>query len=293
MSADDTTVTTDTPAYYTVMERPGRRPEELVEGRLFVTPDRLVCGAGDGPLTSGYAGAVDNHSGSALRRLFGGVLDPQRFGLSAARSHDQTITVPYASVTDAELLSWSGSELPGTDQTFAVRIDTRAVRGSLVVQLGHGNRNRGSGHARHDRLVDLVRAHAAEMADDAATGEGGSTAGGDGPAAGGGEPAADASETVHCRDCGEAIPRHAEVCPACGVPNAARDAGGAGGSAGAGTSTSAGGATGAGEDASQNARDTVYCRDCGETMPRRAEVCPNCGVPNATRDTSSRGGRRR
>lgn len=291
MSADDTTVTTDTPAYYTVTERPGRQPEELVEGRLFVTPDRLVCGAGDGPLTSGYAGAVDNHSGSALRRLFGGVLDPQRFGLSAARSHDQTITVPYASVTDAELLSWSGSELPGTEQTFAVRIDTRAVRGSLVVQLGHGNRNRGSGHARHDRLVDLVRAHAAEMANDAAVEQSASpesraTAGGRGAATGGDRAAADASETVHCRDCGEAIPRHAEVCPACGVPNAAREAGGAGASA------SAGGATGA-DDAASDARETVYCRDCGETMPRRAEVCPACGVPNAAREAGDRGGRRR
>lgn len=154
---------TDTPAYYTVTERADRQPEKLVEGRLFVTTDRLVCGAGDGPLTSGYGGAVDNHTGSTLRRLFGGALDPQRLGLSAARSHDKTITVPYASVTDAELLSWSGSELPGAEQTFAVRIDTRAVRGSLIVQLDHGNRNRGSGHARHDRLVDLVRAHAAKQ----------------------------------------------------------------------------------------------------------------------------------
>ncbi len=153
----------------------------------------------------------------------------QRPGLSAARSHDKTITVPYASVTDAELLSWSGSELPGAEQTFAVRIDTRAVRGSLIVQLDHGNRNRGSGHARHDRLVDLVRAHAAKTVNDAAVGEGGSTAGGDGPTAGGGEVTADASETVYCRECGEVMSRRAEACPACDVPNAAREAGDRGG----------------------------------------------------------------
>ena len=290
MSADETT---DTPAYYTVTERPGRQPAELVEGRLFVTSDRLVCGAGDGPLTSGYAGAVDNHSGSALRRLFGSVLDPQRFGLSAARSHDQTITVPYASVADAELLSWSGSELPGTDQTFAVRIDTRAVRGSLVVQLGHGNRNRGSGHARHDRLADLVRAHAAEMATDATTERSGapdSTTSGsatpDSTAAAGSEPSTDA--TVHCRDCGETMPRRAEVCPACGVPNATHDTDAAGTTAGGGR-TAGGGV----DDTDRNARETVYCRNCGETMPRRAEVCPACGIPNAARDTSGRGGHRR
>lgn len=279
---------TDTPAYFTVTERPERQPGELVEGRLFVADDRLVCGAGGGALTSGYAGAIDDHSGSVLRRLFAGAFDPQRFGLSEARSRDETITVPYASVADAELLSWDGSELPGVTETFAVRIDTRTVRGSLVVQLGHGNRNRGSGRERHDRLVDLVRAHAAQAS------------GGDGRERGRPEgtterasttsetterasttgetassradetstPTDDSDDPVHCRDCGTAMSRRAEVCPSCGVPNAAHG--------------DAGGDT-----------DTVYCRDCGETMPRRAEVCPSCGVPNAAREASdSRGGRR-
>lgn len=294
---------TDTPAYFTVTDRPRRQPDELVEGRLFVAEDRLLCGAGGGALTSGYAGAVDAHSGSALRRLFGGAFDPQQFPVSEAHAREETITVPYASVADAELLSWDGSELPGASETFAVLIDTRAVRGSLVVQLGHGNRNRGSGRERHDRLVDLVRAHAADAGGDAehpaseagdgrdptpdatagpgsssstggaagdgGTGSGAAGGGGTGSGAAGGGGAGDAGaagdDTVHCRDCGTAMSRSAAVCPACGVPNAARG------------------------DADGD--DTVYCRDCGETMPRRAAVCPACGVPNAAReDPGGRGG---
>ncbi|MEZ3117650.1 hypothetical protein RYH80_17165 [Halobaculum sp. MBLA0147] len=149
-------MTTSTPGYFTTTETTRSEPETLVEGRLFLTDTELVCGAGTGPVTSGYAGAVDDHAGSTLRRLFGGRLDPQQFSLDDARSRERTVVVPFAAVDDVASVSWSGSDLSGTDQTFAVRVETSRVDGSLLLQLGHGTRNRGSGRERHDRLRTLL-----------------------------------------------------------------------------------------------------------------------------------------
>lgn len=34
--------------------------------------------------------------------------------------------------------------------------------------------------------------------------------------------------------------------------------------------------------------DEIFCRSCGETIKKRAEICPHCGVRNEERDRSNR-----
>lgn len=36
------------------------------------------------------------------------------------------------------------------------------------------------------------------------------------------------------------------------------------------------------------AADEVFCRSCGETIKKEAEICPNCGVRNAAYEASKR-----
>lgn len=37
----------------------------------------------------------------------------------------------------------------------------------------------------------------------------------------------------------------------------------------------------------QKAADEVFCRSCGEPIKKNAEICPNCGVRNEEKSTSS------
>ncbi|WP_135854854.1 hypothetical protein [Halorussus salinus] len=155
----------EAPAYFCATERVGRNPpdESCVEGRLFVEDRRLVCGAGDPTVQSGYVGKVDDHAGSTVRRFLGGFKGFQEFEVEEAASRERTRSVAFAGVTGVEFAEWQGSELKGADRTYAVVVDAAELTGeSLVIQLGRGWRNRGSGRQRHAALARVVRALSAE-----------------------------------------------------------------------------------------------------------------------------------
>ncbi len=192
----------EAPAYFCVTESVGRNPpaESCVEGRLFVEDRRLVCGAGDPTVQSGYVGKVDDHAGSTVRRFLGGFKGFQEFDATAAASRDRTRSVALTEVSDVGFTEWEGSELKGADRTYAVVVDAAEFAGeSLVIQLGRGWRNRGSGRQRHAALARVIRALSAN-----ADGESDATAAGDasavtataGTAGGDAETGGDASGTA-------------------------------------------------------------------------------------------------
>lgn len=157
----------ETPGYYRVTDTPDELPSagDCVEGRVFVTHDRLVCGAGEmGGM--GYADALDDYSESTVRRLFGSRLDPQELDFDTALGRDGTVAVRLSDVASAELRRWDGSRLRGAEHTFAVCIHVpSALEDPLLLQLGRGGRNRGTGRTRHASLARWVDA----LADGAAS----------------------------------------------------------------------------------------------------------------------------
>ena len=172
----------ESPGYYCVTDTPDERPdaEECAEGRLFVDADRLVCGAGEmGGL--GYADTLDTYSESTVRRLFGNRFDPQEFDLGTALQRDATLVVPLSAIVGAELRQWEGAQLRGAEHTFAVVVRApSALDDPLLLQLGRGGRNRGTGRTRHvsfARWLDALDEATASDADAAAsdTGAGAST----------------------------------------------------------------------------------------------------------------------
>lgn len=103
-------------------------------------------------------------------------------------------------------------------------------------------------------------------------------------------------DEVHCRNCGEIIRANAEICPECGTQNAAQASQRAGRAAGA---DDAGGgdaqSTTAGESAADDSGqgpgpDEIYCRNCGEIIRERAEICPECGVENVAQGGGAQSG---
>jgi hypothetical protein len=151
----------EAPAYFCTTESVGRNPpaESCVEGRLFVEDRRLVCGAGDSAVQSGYVGKVDDHAGSTVRRFLGSFKGFQEFDATEAANRERTRSVALAGVTDVAFAEWEGSELKGADRTYAVVVDAAELAGeSLVIQLGRGWRNRGSGRQRHAALARVIRA---------------------------------------------------------------------------------------------------------------------------------------
>ncbi|GGI99212.1 hypothetical protein GCM10008995_06420 [Halobellus salinus] len=122
-----------------------------------------------------------------------------------------------------------------------------------------------------------------------ASGEGGAghTAGAPSKSSAGDNPErTPGSGEIHCRSCGSIIRGNAEICPECGVQNAAQAAQQAGqtddagrASPGSGTGSSA---HSAGDDPGREpGPDESHCRNCGEIVRNRAEICPECGVRNA------------
>ena len=164
----------ESPGYYCVTDTPDERPdaEECAEGRLFVDADRLVCGAGEmGGL--GYADTLDTYSESTVRRLFGNRFDPQEFDLGTALQRDATLVVPLSAIVGAELRQWEGAQLRGAEHTFAVVVRApSALDDPLLLQLGRGGRNRGTGRTRHvsfARWLDALDGATASDADAAAS----------------------------------------------------------------------------------------------------------------------------
>ena len=79
------------------------------------------------------------------------------------------------------------------------------------------------------------------------------------------------SATKYCQACGEVIDVRAEMCPKCGVRQAA-------------------GATGwVQPSAPVAAPATKYCHACRAEIDYRAEICPKCGVRQAVVGASSGG----
>lgn len=157
----------EAPAYFCVTGDVGRNPapESCVEGRLFLDDDRLRCGAGDPTMQGGYVGRIDDHAGSTVRRLFGGIKGFQEFDAADAAGRERTRSLALDAVTDVSLVEWAGSDLKGADRTYAVRVDSRELAGeSLLIQLGRGWRNRGAGRKRHATLSRLVDAMSGDAA---------------------------------------------------------------------------------------------------------------------------------
>jgi len=99
-------------------------------------------------------------------------------------------------------------------------------------------------------------------------------------------------DEIHCRNCGEIIRQRAEICPECGEQNAVRAARQTGQAAGAddtngrsGPESESGpsGRSAPDEGGETPGPDEIYCRNCGEVIKQRAEVCPGCGVQNSAR----------
>ena len=160
----------ESPGYYCVTDTPDERPdaEECAEGRLFVDADRLVCGAGEmGGL--GYADTLDTYSESTVRRLFGNRFDPQEFDLGTALQRDATLVVPLSAIVGAELRQWEGAQPRGAEHTFAVAVHApSALEDPLLLQLGRGGRNRGTGRTRHTsfaRWLDALDGATASASD--------------------------------------------------------------------------------------------------------------------------------
>ena len=197
----------ESPGYYCVTDTPDERPdaEECAEGRLFVDADRLVCGAGKmGGL--GYADTLDTYSESTVRRLFGNRFDPQAFDLGTALQRDATLVVPLSAIVGAELRQWEGARLRGAEHTFAVVVRApSALEDPLLLQLGRGGRNRGTGRTRHasfarwlDALDGTTASDADAVATDTGTGASTSSPGGvaDTPGDAGSAGTTDGDESV-------------------------------------------------------------------------------------------------
>lgn len=153
----------EAPAYFCVTDDPREppAPNACTEGRLFLEDDELICGAGDPDVQDGYIGRIDSHTGSTARRILGRSKDFQEFDSATATGRAATQSVALGRVTDVETLEWDGSDLSGADETYGVRIASPRFGGdSLVVQLGRGWRNRGTGRNRHVALARLLRAKA-------------------------------------------------------------------------------------------------------------------------------------
>lgn len=162
----------DTPAYYTTTSTIDVQPtaEDCIEGRFFLDETRLVCGAGTAFTDSGYAEKLDQHSASSFQILFGGKIDPQRVRLEEIESKEATISVPFTQITGASLFQWGGSERKGEDSTYAVRVDApEVVSEPLLIQLGNGERNRGTLKRRHVYLANVLDSHGDADAEPTAT----------------------------------------------------------------------------------------------------------------------------
>jgi hypothetical protein len=150
----------EVPGYYCVTDTPDEQPsaDDCVEGRLFIADDRLVCGVGKmGGM--GYADTLDTYSESTVRRLFGNRFDPQEVDLDTTLQQDGTVTVPLSAVASADLRQWDGSRRRGADHTFAVHVRApSALDSPLLLQLGRGGRNRGTGRTRHASLAQWLDA---------------------------------------------------------------------------------------------------------------------------------------
>lgn len=136
----------EAPAYFCLTETPRERPpvDSCTEGRLFLTDERLLCGAGDPAVQNGYIGRVDAHAGSTVRRLLGGLKGFQDFTVDEARPREQTQTVGLDTLYSVAVVQWPTTELKGTGQTYGVKLESSEFADrSLIVQLGSGWRNRG------------------------------------------------------------------------------------------------------------------------------------------------------
>ena len=162
----------EAPGYYCVTATPDYLPAagECVEGRLFIDGDQLVCGAGE-MRGGGYAETLDTYSESTVRRLFGNHFDPQEFRLEVAFEREATLAIPLSAVSSSELQRWDGSRLRGADNTFAVCVRAPSVLyDPVLLQLGRGGRNRGTGRTRHASLAAWLDASSADPASTPATG---------------------------------------------------------------------------------------------------------------------------
>jgi hypothetical protein len=91
--------------------------------------------------------------------MFGRRFDPQEFDLDVATRRDGTISLPLSAIESAGLLEWDDSNLRGADHTYAVRVDAPSEFDEpVLLQLGHGRRNRGTGRPRHEMLVRWLQA---------------------------------------------------------------------------------------------------------------------------------------
>ena len=100
------------------------------------------------------------------------------------------------------------------------------------------------------------------------------------------------ADEIHCRNCGEIIRQRAEICPECGEQNAVRADRQAGQAVGADDTNGRSGPESESGPSGRSAPDDggetpgpdeIYCRNCGEVIKQRAEVCPGCGVQNSAR----------
>ena len=161
----------EAPGYYFVTDTPDEQPstDDCVEGRLFIADDRLVCGVGKmGGM--GYADALDAYSESTVRRLFGNRFDPQEVDLDTTLQQDATVVVPLSAVASADLRQWDGSRRRGAEHTFAVAVRApSALDSPLLLQLGRGERNRGTGRTRHESLARWLDGVADGTASDSET----------------------------------------------------------------------------------------------------------------------------
>lgn len=152
----------ETPGYYAVTDSTDAppAPTDCIEGRLFLNETRLLWGAGEALAKGGYAEKLDNHSSSSLRIMFGGKTDPQQVSVDDAERKDSSVSVPLTAIADASVLQWDGNDRRGEDATYAVRVEAPdVVSEPLLVQLGKGERNRGTLRRRHATLAAVLDAH--------------------------------------------------------------------------------------------------------------------------------------
>lgn len=152
----------ETPAYYAVTDSTDAppAPKDCIEGRLFLDETHLLCGAGEAFTEGGYAEKLDDHSASSLRIMFGGKTDPQQVSVNDVEQKDGSISVPLTAIADASVLQWNGNDRRGENATYAVRVEApNVVSDSLLVQLGKGERNRGTLRQRHATLAAVLDAY--------------------------------------------------------------------------------------------------------------------------------------
>lgn len=152
----------ETPGYFAVTDSTDAPPAPMdcIEGRLFLDETRLLCGAGEAFTEGGYAEKLDDHSASSLRIMFGGKTDPQQVSVDDAERKDGSVSVPLTAIADASVLQWDGNDRRGENATYAVRVEVPdVVSNSLLVQLGKGERNRGTLRQRHATLAAVLDAH--------------------------------------------------------------------------------------------------------------------------------------